>query len=612
VCLQKDPRRRAQAIGDVRLALEGAFETVAPAEVAASVARHSIWLRWAPLAAAAAIVAVAGFVALRPDVAPTAVRFQIHAPPGTSLPLGTPAISDDGRMLAYTVTDAEGISRIYVRPINRVEARALPGTEGAVHPFWSHDGRSLGFASPNEGQVKRIDLDAAAPQTLATTGAPWHATWSGRDSILFMGGSTLSEVARTGGKPVPGIPPNPDQVVNFPSFLSDGERFLARVISSNTVSIQLAKLGSAERTPVLDTAESAAIVAPTPGGKTYLLYMRLADLVVQEFDERAGVVRGAPRVLVNDIGRVATPPLRPSVGVSPSGVLAYQTGGIGGSRRLTWLDRAGAEVETLPLDASLLAPQLSPDGLQLAGHRVDDGVYNVWVSDLRRGNATRVTFTTPARDPIWSPDGAQIAFRRTNDSGAPGIYVIATEGGTERRLSDIQGRVTSWSPDGKYLLYDLQGKMTMLPLDGGQSIPVGSRNGNSNRGTFSPDGKYIAYTSDESGRNEIYVQAVPSGGRRLQVSITGGTDPRWRRDGKELYWLAPDRSVMAVDIQTGNDLNAGVPKSLFPTTTREVGFSAYTVSTDGQRFLIPSTEKTDAPITVVLNWWSELESAAAR
>ena len=616
VCLQKDPRRRAQAIGDVRLALEGAFDTVAASPLAVPAARRPLWRRAAPLAAMMAVlVAVIGLGAFRRDPLPAVARFQITAPPGSTLPLGTPAISDDGRMLAYVLTDAQGVSRIYVRPVNRVEARPLPGTEGAVHPFWSHDGRSLGFAVPTEGQLKRIDLDAAAPQTLATTTGPWHGTWSGDDSIVFVAGGALSEVPRTGGTVVPLVTLSAgQQVVNFPSFLPDGKRFLVRAGAGNAVSIQLATRGSAERTPVIDTAQSAPIVAPAPDGRTYLLFMNPPDLMVQEFDERAGAVLGAPRVLVNDIGRVASPPLRPSVGVSPSGVLAYQTGGIGGSGPLTWLDRSGKELEVLPVGASLVVPNLAPDGLQLVGHRIDDGVFNVWVSDLRRGTATRVTFNAPARDPVWSPDGTRIAFRRMNDTGTPGIYVIAAEGGTERKLSDTQGRVSSWSPDGKNLLYDFQGKLMMLPLDGGTPVQVGSRNGSSLRGLFSPDGKYIAFTSDETGRTEIYIQGVPPNTRRMKVSINGGSDARWRRDGAELYFLAPDGSMMAVDVQTAKGLTAGVPRPLFSTAaaSRNMTAAGYAVSADGQRFLIPRPDTTNAPITVVLNWWSELRSDPSR
>ena len=614
VCLQKDPRRRAQAIGDVRLALDGAFETVEPAAVAVPAVRRPLWLRAAPLAAAAAAVVIAGVAlgALRRDALPEVIRFQIAALPGTTIPLGTPAISDDGRMLAYTVTDAQGISRIYVRPVDRVDARPLPGTEGALHPFWSHDGRSVGFATPTDGQLKRIDLDAAAPQTLATTNAPWHATWTGKDSIVFVGGGgALFEIPRTGGTAVPITKPQAaGQVGNFPSFLSDGERFLVRAGAGNNISIQLAKIGSTERTPVIDTAETAAIVAPAPNGKTYVLFMRPPDLMVQEFDERAAAVRGEPKVLVNDIGRVATPPLRPTVGVSPSGVLAYQTGGTGGVGQLTWLDRSGKEVEVLPVDASLLAAHVSPDGRQLVGHRVDDGSFNVWVSDLRRGGATRVTFAAPARDPVWSADGTQIAFRRMNDTGSPGIYIIPAEGGAERKLLDTQGRVSSWSPDGKHLLYDVLGTLMMLPLDGGKPVRVGSRNGSSVRGVFSPDGKYIAFTSNESGRNEVYVQGVPPDTRRLKVSINGGSDARWRGDGAELYFLGPDGSMMAVDVRSAGPLTAGVPKPLFSTasTGRNLGNSGYAVSGDGQRFLIPRPDTTNAPITVVLNWWAELES----
>ena len=418
VCLRKDLRQRAQAIGDVRLALDGAFESDAPQ---AAITPAGRWWRWRiafALAAGAAMAAAAMLpLVLRSEALPRIARFQIQAPAGSSLPLGTPAISDDGRMLAYTVADADGITRIHLRAIDQVDTRVLPGTEGAVHPFWSPDGRAIAFATPSDGQLKRIEIDAGVPRALAGVTAPWHGTWAAR-SILLVSGSVASRIPDEGGsrEPVAQLRANSgERSINYPSFLADGQRFLVRVADAKKSSIQLASLGSMGRTLVLDNVTSAPLVAATPRGRTYLLYIRAPDLMVQEFDERSGTIRGDPKVLLHDIGQVANPPIRPAVGVSPAGIIAYQTGGVGATGQLGWLDRSGVEVGVLTLEASVSRPQLSPDGALVAGHRFDEGETSVWVTDLERGTSTRLTFSGNARDAVWSPDGMRLAFRRTSD-----------------------------------------------------------------------------------------------------------------------------------------------------------------------------------------------------
>ncbi|MBZ5580046.1 MAG: protein kinase [Acidobacteriia bacterium] len=601
-CLEKDPKRRLQAIGDWRLLLEPPAEAPAAAPPPARASR----LPW--IVAAALAVAAAGFAALwlRPAPLPRVTRFEIHAPSGSTLPLGTPAPSPDGRTLAYTVRDPDGMTRIHLRPIDRIETRALPGTENAVHPFWSPDGRSLAFATRPDNRLKRIDVEGGAPRDLTILEGPWHGGWNQYGDILFQP-STVARISADGGSVTPVVSLDAKKGeggAGFPLFLPDGKRFLLRV-QGNQTSIQLATLGSMERTLVLNDVDSAPLLAPTPRGKTYLLYLRASDLLAQEFDPPSGTVRGSPVVVVSNIGRVANPAVRPAMGVSPSGVLAYQAGGDIRNGQLTWFDRSGKPLDSLPADASGTSPELSPDGRAVAVGRIDSsGTENLWVTDLARKSAVRLTFEAGRNfSPVWSPDGKRLAL--VCACAKPGLRVIDADGSARPEPAPA-GRMapTSWSPDGRYLL----ASMALVPLTGdAKPIPVGSRNGRSGQGRFSPDGRYIAFTSRESGRAEIYVQPVPPATGQTKISINGGLQPRWRRDGKELFFVSLDGSMMAADLQLGPTVSAGVPRQLFRVDGLDL--TGYDVRADGQQFLVftPSQSTQSSVITVVQNWWVEWE-----
>jgi eukaryotic-like serine/threonine-protein kinase len=347
---------------------------------------------------------------------------------------------------------------------------------------------------------------------------------------------------------------------------------------------------------------SAAVVAPTPRGTTYLLYLRDDALVAHEFDERAGEVRGSPRMVVDGIGTVANPPLMPTIGVSASGVLAYQTGAFG-SAVLTWFSRTGERLGTVPLEVPGSTPSLSPDGRFLAVTATSRSERDVWVTDLARGVTSRLT-RGGVRTAVWSPDSRRLAFFRSGK-----IYVKPADGSTDETiLADVAGIPRSWSADGKYLLYETaEGKLFLWPLAGaGTPIAVGSREGRSRGGRLSPDSRYIAFNSDESGREEVYIQRLPPATGRVQVSASGGIQPRWGPTGRELFFLSADRAMMAVDVHLGDVPSAGVPRKLFQLdSSAAIG---YDVSVDGQRFLVDRFlyDLPNAPIMVVLNWWAEL------
>jgi eukaryotic-like serine/threonine-protein kinase len=630
--LKKDPRKRLRDIGEARLALEGALEIDDAADSSGespTVARRV--RRWVlPFAAASAIAAASLTIWLqRSRLSPLAevVRFEIHAPAGSKIPPGTPAISPDGRSVAYTVTAPDGINRIHLRDLSSTESRVLTGTENAIHPFWSPDGRSLAFV--NNRTLKRLDVaGGGAARDLAQVSGPWHGSWNQFGDLLLVSPG-LSRMPAEGGTPVPVITFDAkagEVVGGFPTFLPDGRHFLTHIYYRDGASaIHLASIDSPERKVILKDVSSAVVVAPTPRGTTYLLYLQDDALVAREFDEKTSEVRGGPRVLVGNIGRVANPALMPTIGVSPSGNLAYQTGGDFTSSALYWMSRSGerlgSALKTYGVNGSLLS--LSPDETRVAmiGNRPGDRDRGVWVMELARGVVSKITrggnIGIPGA-PVWSPDGSRLAFNRSGR-----IYVTNADGSTEETvLVDSAGSARSWSSDGKYLLYSTPpGKLFLWPLaGGGTAIPVGSRSGLSRDGRLSPDGHYIAYVSDESGRDEIYLQPLPPATGRIPVSTDGGIGPRWSRTSRELFFVAGGtirdpvaarsavRTMMVVDVQLGEKPSAGSPRKLFQLAPT-FGTIGYDVSADGQRFLVTALldeDLPDVPITVVLNWWAEL------
>jgi serine/threonine protein kinase len=616
-CLKKDPRRRLRDIGDARLALDGTLDLETVGEISNTKAPRAIWRWLLPITAAAAVAASGITLLLDRNTAPPlpeVVRFQIHAPAGSKIPPGTPAISPDGRTLAYVATSASGINQIHLRELSSTESRVLPGTEDAIHPFWSPDGRSLAFAS---GRVlKRIDLAGGPVRELQAVTGPWHGAWNQFGDVLYTGvvgssGIAVGRIPAEGGSPVSVVHPDAqagERSGGFPVFLSDGRHFLVRMESDQSRSgIQLATLDSPERKLVVNDVFSAPLVAPTPRGTTYILYARDDGLVAHEFDERAGTVRGTPRVLVDNIGKVASPAYMPTVGVSRAGTIAYQAGGDFTAATLYWVNRSGERTDSDALPG--MNPALSPDGRWVAMTRPSiRGDQEVWIADLSRAGASSRVSQGPGQigGAVWSPDGRRVAYARSGK-----IYVKNIDGSAdEELLADVIGVPSSWSDDGKYLVYSFEGKMFLWPLAAkGNPIPVGSRSGLSRDGHVSPDGGFIAYGSNESGRDEIYVAPLPPGTGRVPVSATGGTSPRWSRKTGELFFAGADRTMMVVDVHREPTLSAGVPRKLFE---RGAGASAFNlgfeVSADGQRLLMSQIGENapDTPITVVLNWWVDL------
>ena len=368
-CLDRDVKTRLQAIGEARIAIQNVGKEPEVAATTGSTSRFG-WVAWTlAVIGCTAAVSLAAWMFLRPVPLPEVTRFEIHAPEGSTLPLSTPAPSPDGRTIAYTVTGKDGVTRIHVRPMDSTESRALPGTERAIRPYWSPDGRSLAFVADND--LKRIDLAGGSAHALTQTSAPFQGSWNRHGVILFSGPSQIpAQIPDDGGvaSPVGKLDEKEETAIGFPDFLSDGKRFLVRVVHRDgRTSIELASLGSVERTMVIPDSANAPILAPTPGGKTYLLYLRDPSLVAQEFDEASGKVRGSAMVLVSEIGRVGGGGTRPTVGVSPTGILAYQNGnGASQSGELAWFDRSGKRLSQLPpRQPAAIRPYPPMDGSRL-------------------------------------------------------------------------------------------------------------------------------------------------------------------------------------------------------------------------------------------------------
>jgi serine/threonine protein kinase/Tol biopolymer transport system component len=572
---------------------------------------HSLARRTLPWLAAAA--AVVGLVTLRTlDLRPARsdspeVRLDVVIPEsgeGSSF-----ALSPDGRQIAF-VASVQGHRRLWVRALDSTEAQPLRGGEGATSPFWSPDSRSLAFFA--DFKLKRIDLGGAQPQMLAPVAslAP-QGTWGMDGVILFTpsGLTPLSRVPASGGQPTPAVDlPKANSNQLAPRFLPGGRQFLF-VVNGADPSIWLGSLSGAAYRRITSLAvgtDSAAEYLP-PG---WLVRVRQNTLEAQRFDAGLGRLSGDPVPLDRSV-RTDALTMAGFFSVSASGAIAWRSGG-GDRRQLIWFNRAGENVGSFGDigDSTMFSPEIAPDGKRVATMRGPVGSSDIWVQEGVRN--TRFTID-PADDryPIWSPDGARLAFA-SNRNGAYDLYDKAADGsGSERLLlpSPDFKRPNSWSPDGRFILYwtaQNNGDLMVLPLTGDRKpFPFVSTPFDEQQGAFSPDGKWVAYQSDKSGRFEIYVRPFPGPGAESQVSAEGGHSPRWRADGRQLYFLAPDLKMMAAKTETkGATFTASAPESLFQTRINQAtNRQQYDVARDG-RFLILTDlpEMSSEPIHLLLHW----------
>jgi Tol biopolymer transport system component len=617
LCMQKDMRKRRSDASDVRIDIEQALAMpVVPSEVPMQTSRRA-WVAFALALIAAIALTVPALRHLR-EMPPPEMTLDVVTP-ATADALSF-AISPDGRQLVF-VASGDGISRLWLRSMNSISAHPLAGTEGAVYPFWSPNGRSVGFFA--NAQLKRLDI-GGTPQTLAAAIAR-GGTWNQEDVILFTQtpASGIFRIPAAGGEPVAVTSLKGQINHRFATFLPDGRRFLFYAQGSpETSGIYLGSLNSPD-VKRLTPSETAGYFLPSG----WLLWGRSGTLIAQRLDVAQAALTGEVVTLADglaDDGLNRTP-----VSIAANGLIAYRVGGAT-RRQLTWFDRTGKNLGVLgdPDAFGLSSPSLAPDGRRAAVFRTVQGNTDIWILDGSR--MTRFTFD-PSLDryPLWSPDGSRIAFD-SNRTGHRDIYQKSASGGAEMPLvsSDEDKNANDWSADGRFLLYfssDPQSDrdIWVQPLGGNQKPwPFLKTKFNERFGKFSPDGRWVAYMSNESGRMEIYIRPFvepPSSGRtanaivqddRLwQVSTNGGIFPRWSYSGKEIYYIGPKSEMMSVSISYREKaIEPGPPVALFQTHIVGGGVDnvqgmQYDVTRDG-RFLINTVlgDSAAAPITVLLNW----------
>jgi serine/threonine protein kinase len=576
-------------------------------------------LHWAAVAAALvlAVLATAGIIwwLMRAPKEEVVTRFSISPPENSSFAThGNPlSLSPDGRHLAFIAIQQSKPARLWVRSLDNLEARPLEGTEGALNPFWSPDSRSIGFYA--DGKLKKVALSGGTPETLCDADAG-GATWNRGGVIVFREtDGSLYRVAATGGAPTLVAAPEatrPDVSYVQPQFLPDGHHFLFSLSGPGYVQATSVKIGSLDspKTEHLLDANSTPLYA-APG---YLLYLQGSTLMAQGFDaQRLRLTTDAVPVAEN----VSRGLFYTFFSVSQSGVLAYQTGGAG-INGLVWFNRQGERLATVGPPGSYSNPALSSDGTKLAVGVEDPklGTRDIWVYDLKHGTGSRLTFD-PADDfgPSWSPDGSRVMF--TSDrKGVQDIYQQLANGlGGAEVVFESKARSESLqdvAPDGRYAIYNTapppNDALWLLPLAGERTPPRPFAQGNFHllQAKFSPNGGYVAYTSTETGRYEVFVQTFPEQRGKWQVTTNGGWGPMWRRDGKEMFYVSLDGEMMAVDVKTDSaQFETGEPKQLFQAQLHyNFRRNQYVVTPDGQRFLLvyPRELEEPLPITVVVNW----------
>jgi Tol biopolymer transport system component/predicted Ser/Thr protein kinase len=611
-CLEKDPEKRWQSARDVANALALVSETGPPAASAAPAPSRRGWVAWAVAGLMASALALLAFVHFREARPEPRVITSTLLPPEDARQLNMPALSPDGRTLVVAGLGTGGQTRLWVRPLDSAIAKPLAGTEGAIFPFWSPDSRSIGFYQ--NGKLMRMAADGGPAVALADNAFPGGASWSARGVIVFSTGSGLQRVPAGGGASaaVTTVGSN-DYVHCYPWFLPDGRHFLfADQTRSGGRDYQL-RIGALDSREVqtIGAVESQVMYA-----NGYLLYKRGNTLVAQPFDEKRLATTGeaqpvAPQLPFATDANIWGP--WAEVSVSSGGLLAYTVGSSAldtHNLQLTWYERGGKRVQTLPGPGDMAWIEFSPDRKSLAGGRSGN---DLWIYDMARGLPTRFTFNGALTiSPVWSPDGRSIAYS-SSVKGLTGIYRKAADGtGTDQLLYEeaAPSIVTTWSPDGKFLLFDRIKKdndIWVLPLGPGAGKPypwIATPFVEFNA-RFSPDGRWVAYQSSESGHMEIYAAPFPGPGGKRQISIAGGNTPRWRSNGKEIFYVRPDGMLMAAEVsEKGAGLDVGAVRSLNIPVVRITRIYTYDVSTDGQRILALTEPEhaTAAPLTLVQNW----------
>ena len=634
-CLEKNPEARFHSARDVAFALEAlsgssavANETTTAQSFVPPAFRQ--WLPWAlatiGLLIAAITLAWTYFRRERTDAMPIeAMRFIIPTPEKASIP-GLPTISPDGRYMVFRVNTDDGKELLWMHALRSFEAHPLVGTDGGFQPFWSPDSRAVGFFA--KGKLKWIDVSGGSVQTVCDAPSNYSGAWSHDGTIIFSRGvaSGIYRVPATGGTPIQltTVDASRNEIEHiWPYFLPDGRHFLflARNAQPENSAIYVGTLDSKETTRLLQAHSSMAYASPG-----YLLFVRESTVMAQGFDADTLQLKG-------DAFPVAEHTVRNSISgramfsVSENGVLVFRAGGGMTNNQLVWFDGSGKQLSVLTPPGTYNAPALSPDEKKVAVSRLDlqtGTPSDIWLIDLERGSQIRLT-TDPTSDlfPSWSPNGDHVTFVSTRN-GVTSIYQKLSNAASpeEPLVSSAELKFNpQWAPDGQSIIYSQLNPKTnvdlyLLSLSGEKkSTSWLQTNFIEAQPRLSPNGRWIAYISNETEQFEVYVDSFPVSGAKVAISIGGGSQPQWRADGRELYYYAADRKLVAVEVNgDGPTFKVGEARSLFEIRVASIdqsfpGNGYYTVTHDGKRFLVSSLP--EAPqrqqINVIVNWAADIK-----
>jgi serine/threonine protein kinase/Tol biopolymer transport system component len=635
-CLEKNPAARFQTASDLGFALEGLSSHSESAVAVPAVARRrsllgDVRVAWA-VATILALTLGAAALLLRPraeTVPPLA--FEVNTPNTTTATLQF-ALSPSATHLVAVTGIGTG-TLLWLRSLNRLEGQTLSGTDGAGAPFWSPDSRFIAFFA--SGKLKKVDIFGAPPQTLADAPIGRGGSWNQDDVILFAPKDLgpLFKTSARGGTAVQVTELNAARQEtghSHPSFLPDGKHFiyLGHSAKPENSGIYVGSLDANERTFLLSSPTKAIFAAPN-----HILFARESTLLAQTFDPVRRSLSGDPFPIVENIG---ANPANGAAGISVStnGILAHRVG-LGArslETSLTWLDRAGKPLGTLGAPGPYRNPRISPNGDRVVVERADDSNLSrdLWLIDIARQVPSRLTFAAQGvwnRSPVWSPDGSRVAWVGGNpDSAATTLTFyqkVASGAGKDEKLAEVTGGsvIDEWLPDDGLLYHDgrVLGPtpgLRILPLKG-EPRTLGDARSFVTHARVSPDRHWIAFTSSDTSRPEVYIQNFPTATERIQISAEGGIQPVWRPDGKELFFLASDGKLTTVPITLGQRATVGAPVALFQARTEGGGvqtggvWHSYDVTPDGRKFLISTLTQeqqtqSSPPITIVVNWLARL------